>query len=303
MPVAAWSSTASSNTEVGGLSTDGTIQVVSNIDAMFRGMMADIATARDDGTMTTYAPRGYLHGLTLSNNVGDAVNDLDIAVGECAADTSPYRKLTLASAITKRLDAGWAVGSNQGGLDTGSIADGTYHIWLIQRSDTGVVDALFSTSATAPTMPTNYDRKRRIGSIIREAATIIGFHQKGDKFKRRVSVTPYNSTAAVSPPVLRLLSVPDGIVVEPIMQVNLVVNPSSNAFNTFGDAENGTAGVTVVQNVAAPAGANATSGNWIEGGFFTDTSRQLYHGVGIPAGTISSNTINMWGWIDTRGRV
>ena len=43
--------------------------------------------------------------------------------------------------------------------------DTWYHVWLIKRADTGVVDALFSLSATAPTMPANYTRQppRRFG--------------------------------------------------------------------------------------------------------------------------------------------
>jgi hypothetical protein len=110
-------------------------------------------------------PPGWIYRLTLSNNATDANNDIDIAAGSArAADDSA--NLVLASALTKQLDASWAVGTNQGGLDTGSEANSTwYAVWLIRRSDTGVVDALFSTSATAPTMPTNYDSSRRIGWI------------------------------------------------------------------------------------------------------------------------------------------
>ena len=110
-------------------------------------------------------PQNYITGLTLSNNATDATNDIDIAIGS-ARDSTNAADIVLASALVKRLDAAWAVGTNQGGLDTGSIANGTYHVWLIQRSDTGVEDVLFSTSATAPTMPANYDYKRRIGSIL-----------------------------------------------------------------------------------------------------------------------------------------
>src|SRR5262245_55992518 len=64
--------------------------------------------------------RGYLWGLTLSNNAGDAVNDIDIAAGEASADDGSA-VMALAAALTKRSDAAWAVGTNQGGLDTGAI--------------------------------------------------------------------------------------------------------------------------------------------------------------------------------------
>lgn len=114
--------------------------------------------------------QSYASGLALTTNVADATNDVDIAVGVAASDVSPYNLMQLTSALTKRLDANWVVGTNQGGLDTGAVGNNTYYIWLIQRSDTGVTDVLFSLSSTAPTMPTNYDRKRRIGVVVRAAA-------------------------------------------------------------------------------------------------------------------------------------
>lgn len=115
--------------------------------------------------------QGYYSGLGLSTNATDSANDVDIAVGSAAADTSPYALMQLGNALTKRIDANWAVGNNQGGLDTGSVsAAATYYIWLIQRSDTLVKDALFSLSATAPTMPSNYDRKTLIGYLIRSSS-------------------------------------------------------------------------------------------------------------------------------------
>jgi hypothetical protein len=130
---------------------------------------------------TPYDP-GLINGLTISNNGSDATNDIDIAAGY-ARDSTNTVNMILAAAITKRLDAAWAVGTNQGGLDTGLIANTTYHVWLIKRSDTGVVDVLFSASATAPTMPANYDSKRRLlGIIVRSGGSILGFSQLGDMF-------------------------------------------------------------------------------------------------------------------------
>jgi len=120
-------------------------------------------------------PPKYIQGLTYSNNGSDATNDIDIAAGACV-DATGALDMVLSATLTKRLDAAWAVGTNQGGLDTGSIGNSDYYIWLIKRSDTGVVDALFSTSATAPTMPTNYDYKRLIGWFKRVGGTIVAFH-------------------------------------------------------------------------------------------------------------------------------
>lgn len=115
--------------------------------------------------------QGYAYGLSLSTNATDAANDVDIAAGAAGSDSSPFYLLQLSSTLTKRIDAAWAVGNDQGGLDTGSVTNATYYIWLIQRSDTLVTDVLFSLSSTAPTMPTNYDRKRLLGYLVRAAAT------------------------------------------------------------------------------------------------------------------------------------
>ncbi|QKK24650.1 hypothetical protein [Rhizobium hidalgonense] len=154
------------------------------------------------------AEPGHLYGLTLSNNVADATNDIDIAIGSAASDATSPVMITLASALTKRLDANWSVGPNQGGLDTGSIANTTYHVWLIARSDTGVVDALFSTSAISPTMPTNYDRKRRIGAFKRESGAIWAFKQDGDFFELVAPTT--DTTTITTSSALRTLRVPVG---------------------------------------------------------------------------------------------
>lgn len=115
-----------------------------------------------------------IYGNTYANNGSDATNDIDIAAGGCADATNVY--WMVCAALTKRLDAAWAVGSNQGGLDTGSIGNSDYYIWRIARSDTGVVDVLFSLSSTAPTMPANYDYKRLVGWFKRVGGAIVAFH-------------------------------------------------------------------------------------------------------------------------------
>ena len=130
------------------------------------------------GTLASYAlgllGNSMISALTYQNSAVDATNDITIAAGRALDGTNTYL-LTLSATLTKQLDAAWAVGDNAGGLDTGVIGNSGYYIWLIARSDTGVVDALFSLSSTAPTMPTNYDFKRLIGWIERVAGTIVAF--------------------------------------------------------------------------------------------------------------------------------
>lgn len=122
----------------------------------------------------------YLSGLTLST--AGSSSTFGIAAG-AAADTGNADYMGLAAAITKTTGA-WAVGSGNGAIDTGTIANSTwYHVFLIKRPDTGVVDVLLSTSATAPTLPTNYTLKRRIGSMrTNGSGQWIKFTQFGDEF-------------------------------------------------------------------------------------------------------------------------
>ena len=244
--------------------------------------------------------RGHIDGLILANNAGDASNDLDIAAG-AAVDSTGAQLMILASALTKRLDAGWTVGTNQGALDTGAEGSSTwYHVWLIMRSDTGVVDVLFSTSATAPTMPTSYDFKRRIGSFYNSSGSVITqFSQVGDEFlwddpPLDVDVAD-QSTSSVS----RTLSVPTGVVVWAIVNA-LAVNASAARFLYLRSLA---ANDEAVSNTAAPlctlcCAANVALPNYA-GIVRTNTSAQV--GT-IANGATTTLRIATLGWIDARGR-
>lgn len=243
------------------------------------------------------ALKGHLFGLTMSNNATDAVNDIDIAAGEAASTEANPVLMVLASALTKRLDANWAVGNNQGGLDFGSIADVVYHVWLIQRSDTGVVDALFSTSATAPTMPANYDRKRRIGAIIRANAAIRGFVQDNDKFILKTPVQIANGANLTTTSQLFTLAVPTGIIVE--AEVNALI---------FGSASISTliqSPLIAAQTANSPAGNISlinVAGSSAAGQFriTTDTSGNIRAVSNVASG--ANFFLLETGWIDRRDR-
>ena len=147
--------------------------------------------------------RGAIGGLTCSNNGTDADHDLDIAVGY-ATDYGNAVVMELTTAITKQIDATWAVGTNAGGLDTGAVAASTgYGVYLIRRSDTGVVDVLFSTDMSAAgssvTMPTNYDQKRLIGWVRTDGSSnILSFLQSGDYFRLQGDVVQEVSDATIT---------------------------------------------------------------------------------------------------------
>lgn len=119
--------------------------------------------------------RAFIRGLTISQDT-DTDHDINITAGQ-ARDIFNDGDMILTSEITKRIDGAWVVGNDNGGLDTGTVAANTwYHIWLIQRTDTGVEDVLFSAATGEPTFPTNYNRERRIGSVLTDAdANILAF--------------------------------------------------------------------------------------------------------------------------------
>jgi len=242
--------------------------------------------------------RGVLNGLTMSNNAVDATNDIDIATGSAGSDGATPVLMVLSSAITKRLDAAWAVGSGNGGLDTGSIANTTYHVWLIRRSDTGVVDALFSASATSPTMPSGYDQKRRIGSILRESAAIVAFTQRGDRFIRPQSVDR-NSTAAVTDTLLTL-KVPTSISVQPIITcAALTTAVAGQATIYVGD---GASSVAPYRVFILGDGASVRNAATLYGGVYTNGSAQIRYTAALATTAFSFNLVETYGWIDRRDR-
>lgn len=246
--------------------------------------------------------RGQIYGLTLSNNVTDATNDIDIAVGS-AVDSGGVVSMVLSSALGKQLDVAWAVGGTPGApaggrMSAAAIANTTYHVFLIRRPDTGVVDVGFDVSPTAPTLPTNYTQFRRIGSIMRVGGAIRLFTQDGDTFVYATSVTDRSSTSA-SAAVLLTLSVPTGIMVKPLIGTVLTIPDNANVNNNLGSAAAGTTTTNIHQLSAAGASAltSATASY-----FTTNTSAQLYFSCVITAGTITSNVLATFGYVDSRGK-
>lgn len=251
---------------------------------------------------------GHIYGMTLSNNATDLVNDIDISVGECASTESSPVLMVLPSILTKRLDASWAVGSGNGGRDTGAISDGTWHVWVIQRSDTGVVDALFSLSATSPTMPTSYDRKRRVGSVIRSSGSIRPFIQNNDYFEHATRISDVSATDPGTAAVTRALTVPTGISVFACGKAVIVITSSSGSNTRFllltslsqPDADPATVGGTVA--ISTPAVPSATL-HRAQGDFMTQTNTigQIRSRMNISESVLNIQIITT-GWIDFRGR-
>jgi len=268
------------------------------------GTVALATTATDAlGANGVDAFSGLLYGLTLSNGT-DATNDIDIAAG-VALDSTNAKFIKLAAGITKRLDAAWAVGTGNGGLDTGSIANTTYHMWLIIRTDTGVVDVLFSASATSPTMPTNYDYKRRIGSILRAGGAIVPFKQYGDVFTRDAPTADVNNeNNSGTSATLRTLSIPTGVQMEAIISA-VLLDDTASAFTfmlvTCPDQTDTTPTSGVSSIVVNSQSGSGRSFGQSELRVMTDTSARVR--TRLNASTTDHYLfIITKGWVDRRGR-
>lgn len=245
---------------------------------------------------------GFIFGLTLSNDGSDATNDIDIDVGY-ATDSADAVVMNLASALVKRSDANWAVGTNQGMLDTGAIGNGWYYVFLIERADTGVVDVLCSLSATAPTMPANYGNKRRIGAFFRTGGAIKAFVQVDDRFMWKVPVNDITQgnpgTSAQTP----TLTIPPIRVDADILVVLTDTTPavSTEIFVSSPDQTDTAASAAVFTFVTANAGATVPA--FAGGECHVSTSN------GTVRYRLSSSTadhavsINTNGWTDHRGRL
>lgn len=215
--------------------------------------------------------------------------------------------MKLSSAYAKSTGA-WAVGSGAGSLDSGSIANGTwYHVFLIERIDTGVVDVLVSLSATTPTLPANYTKQRRLGSMKTDSSgNWIKFIQDGDRFRWAAVVgdvsAPNPGTAAVT----RALTVPPGVRVAADVSATFLVGndePGSGAIYLSDllqdDQAAGVAVATVAGYLTASAVTAYAAGSVAS--VMTDTSRQIRTRLGNSSANLTFY-ITTHGWTDTRGR-
>lgn len=225
-------------------------------------------------------PPGHIQGLVLSNHT-DSDHDISITKGSCS-DSTGTQNLILSSALVKQIDAAWAVGSGSGGMDTGTVSEGSwYYLHLIKRSDTGVVDALFSLSQTAPTMPSNYDYKRLIGAVLTDSsANITAFtaYEIGGGGLRTIWDDPPGDTVTVTTGArtLKVIPVPTGF--RCLVGLNVQYSPSAAASIYFScpDAndEAATTGAAPYGNLrwglASPGG---TTQGFVT--IVTNTSRQI----------------------------
>ena len=239
-------------------------------------------------------PKGSIWGLTLSNNATDGTNDIDITGGQCA-DSIGTVDIRFTGSLTKQLDANWAVGTNQGGRDTGAIADAWWHVFLIKNPATGVVDALFSQSATAPTMPSGFTAFRRIGSVMRTGAALKTFLQLGDQFN--MSWGAIFSTSSSRSLSLFGVHCPPYVVSFPILGFELTL-PTNNAA-TF-QVASGFSSYYTISSLGKQAIGGAVGTDFISY-VSTNLVSQIYMAVLLPIAPTTCN-LYQYGYYDNRGK-
>lgn len=243
--------------------------------------------------------RGYISGLTLS--AAGATATFGIAAG-VSTDSTNVSMMSLASAYTKTTSA-WAVGSGNGGLDTGSIAiNNWYYVYQIQRPDTGVVDICISASPTAPTfggnIPAAYTLYRRIGAILTDTSSQWRkFSQIGDEFLWDVPNRDINGgNIATGPGTLVNLLVPNQIKVRAFVAVEYGTSGTVFGLVTSPDQADTAAGVTNFNMVGSATNTNAM----FYGEIRTNASGQIRVRTDV---AITSNAfVFNRGWSDTRGK-
>jgi hypothetical protein len=232
------------------------------------------------------ASRGYIDGLTLSQG---SSTTLGIAAGICRDDANSV-DIALASAMTKST-ASWAVGSGNGGLDTGTIAINTwYYAYAIYRTDTNVGDVLFTATYGSPTLPANYTKKRYIGAFKTDGSSHVPLIiQRGGLFYYFTMASEFAGTPTDTNGHVINITVPPSVVVRAILSVG----SDNNILIAITDPATSD---TAVSNSFFTQRCGSSGGGGVNE-IWTNTSAQVRYRVST-SGTLYINTL---GYFDPRG--
>jgi len=144
---------------------------------------------------TKAAPGPGLAGLvvTANSNTNVTAKAVGVSLGNVSGDYLNLNNVNVTANITV---------SGAGGLDSGSEAANTwYNVFVIYNSTTQAVNALLSTSATAPTLPSGYDYWRRVGAVRNDASSNLWRTvQNGMRAQIVIGTNPVNSVQMAQGP-------------------------------------------------------------------------------------------------------
>jgi len=149
------------------------IQYWADLDSSAGGFIILNATV----TAISNPVQGTFKNLNIANNVGTPNTKVDVSVDSIVMQNVSGGTVRSTS-VSLTINAG-VNGAN--GLDTGSLANGTfYSIWVIFNANTSTTAGLLSTSATAPTLPAGYTYQARVGWTLTDgSAHFKVINQKG----------------------------------------------------------------------------------------------------------------------------
>lgn len=236
----------------------------------------------------------------IPSNAADADHDITISTGK-ARDSAGAKTLALSSAITKQIDATWVVGSDMGGLFSGTVAaDTTYHFFIIEQDSDGLIDAGFDTSLTAANIPTGYTAFRRVFSILTDSSSNIlafdAFETEGGLYIDLDSKIADINTAALGTTVTNLtMTVPQDIQVLVHFSAHIVQSAVGQVL-IFTSSHQADQAVTTANADMSTAAVSSRS----VADFFriTDTSGRIRYRSSVSA--VTSFDVQTIGWIDYR---
>lgn len=204
--------------------------------------------------------------------------------------------------MIKGIDAVWIAGTNQGGLDIGSVAaDTTYHMFAINNPSTLASDFLFSLSSSSPTLPTGYTKQKKLcalrtdsGANIRPG-TYSHFSSSSYKFIFKDGGTIDSAVLpGTASRTLYTLSVPPSSEAIFYTEVGTITNPGTNYFLylTNPDQTDQTANPNIGWYQGANENMEFTSGPH---SILTNSSRQVGGRLNIAINVFSIYTK---GWIE-----
>jgi hypothetical protein len=182
-------------------------------------------------------------------------------------------------------------------LDTGVIANSTwYYFYVIRRTDTGVVDVVFSISSPGPNLPANYTQYRYIGAgLTNGSGQWTSFIQTGREFWWHVPILDFGALGSATPALLTL-TLPRGRKVKAFMRANVVAAGGAQGICIYDPDRTDQAVSATTGALASIASSNSGAGYvGTEINSWTNSSGQVKH---VELNNTFNVYINTIGWLD-----
>lgn len=267
-------------------------------------------------------PRGWISGLTLSNDSTDATNDIAISAGVCRStvnivDGVPSTRtcdqvdLEIPVQIIKQLDVEWAPenydpegysgGGRSGGRSQSSVSNTTWHVYAAGAAGLPA-DILFHDSATQSSvlaaLPGAFTAYRRIGSVIRLSGALLLFTQNKDSFRLRMPIRDVSSSTISTTESACILSVPVGLTL--LVDLNVRISNAGSSADIYlrhpSDEDSQPSGSVAPMSTLSSAGAGSPAA--AQARVWCNTSAQIMARASASSTTLIVATC---GWWDARG--